>query len=367
MTNFRILILAALLVWLPAVSAWAQDQDPPEFKHPDVIRRAVEQFYVPAYKDFVGEAHRMHGEMAKFCQDPSAASLEAARAAFIRLVTIWSRAEVIRFGPVLNFGRLERIVFWPDVRGIGARQYRRLMLSRDPDALNFETLRQKSVAVQSMTALERVLFNKASENLTSKTDSAAFTCAYGTAVAANVAYQGKRVSDEWSISPSYAEYMLNPGFHTPIYLDSNSVAAALIGTFTFALEFLRDSKVYGPLGRVPGRAKPKRTQWRLSGLGLRSLVINVRALKDLYTISGLGTILPNGDRWIASSILANFELAAELLEDLDTSLPEAVGDPAYRDRLIYFGKLMRNLQRLMGEETPRALGVVLGFEWVDGD
>lgn len=367
MKAVRSLLLAIALVWLPNSITLAQDDEPPEFKHPDVIRRAVEQFYVPAYGEFVREARRMQNEMADFCKQPTPTSLKTARNAFARLVTVWSRAEVIRFGPVLNFGRLQRIVFWHDVRGIGARQYRRLMRSRDPDALNFETLREKSVAVQSMTALERVLFGKSSENLTSKTDSEGYTCAYGTAIAANVAYQGKRVFDEWSKSPSYAEYMLKPGFHTPIYLDSNSVAAALIGTFTFALEFLRDSKVYGPLGREPGRAKPKRTQWRLSGQGLRSLVINVQALKDLYVISGLGTVLPEKDRWIASSTLANFELAAEVIDDLGPSLPDAVGDPAYRDRLIYLGKLMRNLQRLLGEETPRALGVVLGFEWVDGD
>ena len=241
------------------------------------------------------------------------------------------------------------------------------MRSRDPDALEAETLRGKSVAVQSMTALERVLFDKSSERLASGTEAAVFACGFGAAVAANVAYQGGRVLDEWSKSPSYADYMLNPGFHTPIYVDSNSVAASLVATFTFALEFLRDRKIYGPLGREPGRAKPKRTQWRLSGLGLHSLTLNIQALKDLYTISGLGEVLPEKERWIASSARSNFELAAEVLADLEKSLPDAVGDPAQRDRLIYLGKLMRNLQRLLGEETPRALGVVLGFEGVDGD
>src|SRR5690606_22737995 len=99
------------------------------------------------------------------------------RAQFPAVVTAWSRIELYRFGPLMAQNRSDRILFWPDRKGIALRQVQAILADKDEAALAPETLARKSVAVQGLGALEFVLHGTGSEDLA--TPDGAFRCDYG--------------------------------------------------------------------------------------------------------------------------------------------------------------------------------------------
>ncbi|MDF2373672.1 MAG: imelysin family protein [Rhizobiaceae bacterium] len=184
MTHLRLPALAACLVMLcalrPAISpANAQTAEPP-----DVIRNAVAQFIVPAHQKFNDDAAQLENTIAVLCATPSTGQLQQARDDFDAIILAWSSISIIRIGPVLEDNRLERLLFWPDRRGIGLRQVQALLVTKDPTALDPEGLAKKSVATQGLAALEFVLFGTGAETLTQEAES--FRCGYGRAISANI-------------------------------------------------------------------------------------------------------------------------------------------------------------------------------------
>ena len=146
-------LLFAALVLLPG-SACAADRD--------IFAAMIDGFIRPGYADFAANASAMRDSAAALCTTPGADALATARENFATLVNSWSRIEIIRFGPVVADNRLERIFFWPDRRGIGLRQVQAVLADQDATAIDVETLRAKSVAVQGLGALEFTLFGTGS-------------------------------------------------------------------------------------------------------------------------------------------------------------------------------------------------------------
>ena len=92
------------------------------------------------------------------CAAPSQQALDAARQSFGETVDAWSAIEIIRFGPVTEENRLERMLFWPDRKGTGLKQVQAALAAKDATATDAGSLASKSVAMQGLGALEFVLF-----------------------------------------------------------------------------------------------------------------------------------------------------------------------------------------------------------------
>lgn len=365
MARTFVLSLALLLAF--SVSARAQDGENPEFTHPEVIRKAVYDFIVPAYRDFVVKTKNLEAAIGALCNEPSMPALTRARKTFADTVLTWSRAEIIRFGPSITLGRMERIAFWPDPKGIGARHYRRALRSKDPALLQIKSYRRKSAALQGLTALELLLHGKRADDLTTSNEKTRFACQMGVAIAANLTFIGNRNLGEWTENDAYAEYMLTPGFHNPFFRDTNAPPAFLLSTFAIMLEIIRDRKLIAALGKGGSRPKPRRTQWHRSGLGALSLRMNFTAMRDFYKIAGWSEIIPKPIGQVSELVRADLDRAIQLIDDLGMPLDRAMTDEASRAKLIQLAAIARTLQTLMGEETAKAIDVVLGFTWVDGD
>ena len=65
-----------------------------------IARAALTQVIRPGYAAFAAATSALQGKVATLCQQPSAATLREARDAFAGTVAAWSKAEIIRFGPV---------------------------------------------------------------------------------------------------------------------------------------------------------------------------------------------------------------------------------------------------------------------------
>ena len=68
---------------------------------------------------------------ARSASKPSPAALKDAQKAFAATVEAWSVVEPIRFGPVAQEHRFERMFYWPDPKGLGTSQIHDALAKQD--------------------------------------------------------------------------------------------------------------------------------------------------------------------------------------------------------------------------------------------
>jgi predicted lipoprotein len=130
----ELIMMATVLLVSVAVTA-ARAQEPSPFDHAGLARQALEQHIQPGYAALAAAAERLAKALDGHCARPTEERRRGTERAFDGLVTAWGRIEHIRFGPVTEDNRFERIFFWPDRRGLGGRQVAQTLRARDPEAL----------------------------------------------------------------------------------------------------------------------------------------------------------------------------------------------------------------------------------------
>ena len=138
------------------------------FGHRKLAKQARQDFILPGYMRLQLRVKQLRARTVGLCEAPTPLHLKAARGAYLGTIDAWGRVEMITFGPIAEHNRLERIFFWPDRKGIGLRQVRRLLANSRGDPLSAEALAKMSVAVQGLTALEVLLYGIGSSDLATR-------------------------------------------------------------------------------------------------------------------------------------------------------------------------------------------------------
>lgn len=357
MTRHLALALAfALALGQPAAAA---------VKASDVVARAVDGFVRPAYDRLRDHAASMAGAMKNLCEAPSPQHLEAARTQFLGLVEAWSAAEIIRFGPITEDNRLERMLFWPDRKGIGLKQVQAALATRDATAADAAGLAGKSVAMQGLGALEFVLHGTGADALTAANDP--YRCAYGRAVAGNVEQIAADVAQAWDRPDGFAAVWEAPGPDNAVYRDGSEAVTELVGAFIEGLDIVRDVRVKGFLGRQAGADRPKQAIYWRSGATAASLAAGLAGMDALFQASKLAEALPQDDRWIAQSIHIQFVNGAATARQAAGPIDAVLADPERRALLEHFSLVTSSLSNLFGARLTAAFGLTAGFSSLDGD
>ncbi|WP_315925746.1 imelysin family protein [Mesorhizobium sp. SP-1A] len=357
----RLLLMLALPLSLAAGSPPASA----DVKASDVIGRAVDGFVRPAYENLRDHAAATAGAMKTLCDVPSKEHLDAARNQFSGLVDAWSTAEIIRFGPITEKNRLERMLYWPDRKGIGLRQVQAALAAKDPAIADPAGIAGKSVAMQGLGALEFVLYGTGADTLEVADDP--YRCVYGRAVAGNIEQISANVSQEWNKPDGFAATWEKPGPGNAVYRDGSEAATELVGMFIDGLDQIRDVRLKGFLGRDAETDKPRLAVYWRSGKTADSLAANLAAMDDLLQVSRLEEALPQDSRWIAQSIhiqLANGVAAAKAASG---PIDAVLDDPKRRERLEHFLLITSSLSNLFGTRMTAAFGLTAGFSSLDGD
>ena len=148
------LLLAGILSLSP-LAAFAQEGyvPPPKLEEaavPGVMAKAVDDVIRPGYRRFHASASALTGAMNGLCAAPSSDTLAKAKAAFANTVSAWSEIEMVRLGPVLEKNRFERILFYPDRKGLGLKQVQAALASGNEADTKAETIAGKSGARWNM-------------------------------------------------------------------------------------------------------------------------------------------------------------------------------------------------------------------------
>lgn len=366
----RLVSTAASVIFAGFIACGAaRAAEPGAFDHAGLARRALEKHIQPGYAALVSAAATLTKSLDDYCARRTAEQQRGMERAFDGLVTAWGRIEHIRFGPITEDNRLERIFFWPDRRGIGARQVAQVIRAREGDALDPDKLAKKRVAIQGLGALETALFDTPAKEPEERT----FRCAYAKAISANIGNLAAAVLADWTGPGGYARDWLNPGDGNPHFLKASETTLALAKSLDNGLERVRDEWIGAAIGLNPQRrkltpvlAKSKRT--------LRLFQAGMDGLHHLYTAGGLHkAILDTSAAHPGVTVPLNAKLVRN---EIETARGEIVklarqGKPFDADKmmqpLVAVGFPLKNAREQAVALLGLTAGLSMGFNASDGD
>jgi hypothetical protein len=333
-----------------------------------LARQSYEKIIVPGYGAFANASHSLADKTRVLCSAPSAEALAATRQAVRNALLAFGRVEVIRFGPIAQKQRQDRLLFYPDAHGIVGKQTAKLLAKRDEADIDAEKLAGASVAMQGFGALDVALYGKGSEQLASAGPEVAFRCGYIKALTAGIAQIARETLDEWM--GDYGKLWLNPGGDNKTYLSAKETTQALYRAYVTQLEVLRLQRlaaVSGPDAKPAGPLLPH------SGLALPFVLAGVEGERavlgsDGFTATGLAS---NEKEQAAVSMLGSVEtdlgFAVRAGEAAAAMSPDAFTDAAARKRLTPMLLSLKNAEEVGRAALGDLTGQTLGFNSLDGD
>ncbi|MCW3151995.1 imelysin family protein [Achromobacter spanius] len=358
-----VLVAAASLIASTAVQAQSHATLPA-----DLGERLARDYARPAVGKMADAAAALDGALGGWCAKPDAAGAARVGEAFSQLALAWSGVEILRFGPLVQANRFERLAFWPDTRGVMPRQVQQLIAAKDDALLAPGALAGRSVAVQGLPALEYVLYGDPGllkEGKQSATPTFAYACGYARALAANVTTISRDVAQAWSAQGDFGRQFAKPQPANDLYRNPQEVAAEAMKALSTGLQFARDVKILPVLGESPDAARPKRAAFWRSGLSTRLLAANLDGLKAFYQAGAYP--LPAGEEWMDGSVRGELQAAAQTVQAVPAPLDAALQDEEGRRLLLLASLTIKNAKDIVDQNLAPALGVTIGFNALDGD
>ena len=223
----RALALGLTLLALPAMAV----------DYESVNAAAAQRHIVPAYEKLSTATAVLARQAASSCTDigPLQRDWRSAMAA-------WQGAQHLRFGPVEWFNRLQRFTFWPDPRNTTARQLSNLFQKQRMP----EDMVMSSIAVQGLSAMERVLFEPKEA---AKLATEPFRCTWLKTVTANLAGMADDILKDWRDPPRrFAVQFGAAKGPDVIYASAQEGTLDLFKSLHTAVELAADHKLARPLG-----------------------------------------------------------------------------------------------------------------------
>ncbi len=354
-----LLFLLALLI---APAATAQEAAGPA----DVAGNAITNFIRPSFDALARSAATLEGEVAALCAGPSNAALERARGGFADALRAYARIDFLRFGPLVRDNRAERLLFWPDPRGVALRQVQAALAEQPQDALDPARLAGKSVALQGFTALEFVLYGTGAEALADPVADP-YRCRFGSAVASSIAAIATALAAEWNDAEDISRRLISPMPGDADYRTVREVLEEFVGQLSFGIEAIRDTALLPFLGRTRFDPKPRSAPFWRSGLTIPLVAAKFDGIEDFFEAARFRVVVGEENRWLETSVDYDFGLVRSALARVRDPIEQALDDPAQVRALDEVLELTRDLQSLFGYSLASLLGLSVGFSSLDGD
>lgn len=354
-------VLVAALIALAAPAA-AQSALPGEA----IIKGAIEGYIQPSFQTFAEDAGLLKTSVEALCATPSNDALAGAREAFRSVVVAFSRVEFVRIGPLGVSDRLERLLFWPDRKGIALRQVQTALADEDPTAASADTLGHKSVAMQGLGALEFLLFGTGSEDLAA---AAGYRCSYARAIVTLFDGLATTVNAEWhdSSAAGQVQHMLSPQPTFSDYRTEREVLEQLAATMIHGTEAIRDTRIAPILSASTGSPKPRSALFWRSNMTAASLAANFDGIHQFFLAARYPEAIGETNAWVAKGAIFEFGNAARAAAAIVDPMEQAVADEGQLRALRYLSIITGSLDVLLGENLAAALGLSVGFSALDGD
>ena len=324
----------------------------------------AEKVMLPAFNVLAETSDAFAKTTATACSAPDAAAFDRIVAGFNAVSDAWMGAQQFRLGPLSEGQRAERFAYWPEKRNIVQKQLFELLAANDPIKLAPESFGQASVAVQGLTALERLQFEDGARDALLGGDQQKIRCAVVTAIGANLAVVAHEVVDGWAKTIADPQQAAAPFSANP-----DEATTHFYNNFLTELQIVGDQKVAAPLAPSIGEAKPKLAeQWR-SGRSLKNIALNLEAAKRAALGDGGFAALLDDAKFadLKARLSTAFDQAIAATKDVPEPLDKTVADPNARKKVELLFVRINQLRDITKQEMPAALGITLGFNELDGD
>jgi len=350
-------IVLSVLAAQPAVAA--------DFNN--AIDNAITGYIRPATAQFAISAGKLPDAVQMVCADRSEANLQAFREAYSATIHDFSRIQFLRFGPLLEEDRLSRLAFLPDPRGIGQRQIRKIYAAKDATALSAETLKDKSVAVQSLTAFDLIAFDKDTNVvLGAAGDMREFTCSYAGAIAQNTAQIAAAVAADWQDPDGYSKLLLTAGPENDLFRSSKEAMETVYNALTTGITVVKDQDILPALGSSEAKAKPRRVPFSRSANGLLYLSGELAGIKYAVVSMELTPLLPEENHRALDTLDFEFNNIQNTLLALQAPIRQTFTDSSY-NQLRAVSLTLSSVHYLMTNGMAGPMGLAGGFNALDGD
>lgn len=287
--------------------------------------------------------------------------------AFSGTVAAAARLSVLRAGALADDNRLERIAFIPDGRGVVRRQVTRLIAERDPTALDAARLREKSVALQGLTALEWAAFDKDGQIvLADRGEEAAYRCAYAASLAERLGATAREVRAAFETPSGQAALLRAPGPDNALARTHKEAAGFVFNAVTTSLELIRDQMLVPLVGEQGSAAGVPRVPFSRSHNGTTYLAGAIDGLFRVVAAAGYADGTAE-TVWIGNALRFERDNASRALAALPADLRAAMADETARGRLAYVLTVLTGLRTMLSGELAGHLGFRGGFNALDGD
>ena len=320
----------------------------------------IEQYIVPGYQQFAASVSTLREPLEILCATLSADALADAQTTFSDVMTAWQRVQHIRLGPVQLDDRLFRISFWPDPRNFTGRQLASTLESADPELLEEGVVGDRSVAIQGLMTLERLLFADA------PAQNGGYPCEYAKAIAANLSQMATEIEQEWTQPGIWLDIIQAPGPDNEIYQSDKELTGEIFKALSTGFQVLKDQKLVSVIGTEDQQPKPRRAEaWR-SGNSLSNIRASLAALDEMIQI-GYGDILNASADDGAETMRQIIRDANLALDNIQHPLPEASENEDDRKWLTFLVFQITAAQEVLAGEIVPALDLPLSFNALDGD
>lgn len=328
--------------------------------------RVIDDYVIPRFGTLAKASGRLADDIARTC-DGDAKATAALKKDFADTALAWGGVEFLRFGPMSEVGRPERIDFWPDPRGVAQRQVALLVNKRDASALDPATLAKKSAAVQGLSAIELLLHDDA-HPITATDEDARYRCQLARTMAQSTHALAEEILTEWQGDGGWRRRMIEPRADDARYKSAEEPAGDFARALITGLQMIQDRQVAPMTAVLASPEKPPRLPFARSGLSARYIGAGVVSTKDLYEAMQLSGSVPKDKAWMPKWIRAAFERLGRDAPAAVKGLSRAVKDDPERARALRMVRFhIEGIRKLVGRELAPAAGLMIGFNELDGD
>ena len=344
--------VTALLLLVSSAGA----AEPPS--HYALVQSALEKSIIPGFEALSKTAARLPDAISHVCATGDDASRLEAANAFRDTVVAWAGVEYLRFGPLADGGRRERLSFWPDPRGIMNRQLRQLIASHDLKIIESGAIAKQSAAVQGLPALEVLLTDK--DNPLGPGEASEFSCKLATAIAGNISGLTHELSEAWTTAGGWKDTMLRPGSDNAVYKEPQEGASELVKALLIGFQLVADSEVKPRLDPKSDFAGP----FAKSGLSQIYFQAGIASLGKLYDAMALESYLGDDKVWVKSWADGAWR-TLKASDGAGGALETAAKGDVPPLRKVF--DMLSGLRKLAAAEMSVAAGLTVGFNELDGD
>ena len=334
----------------------------------------------PFLAQFETAATSLVAAAAAFRKKPDATGFAGLQKGFDAVSDAWAAVQLLRFGPLSQNQRLDRISYWPERSNTTEKQMMAFLGAADQGKLSPASFATASVAIQGLSGLERMLYDseKAADNkpasdkalaaLTAGTPAAAYRAATIAAIAVNlqqIAKEGRKAWHDLALKLAKGD---QAGFAASPQEATNQIYAGLVTE----IQLVGGQKVGIPLGKSSDTAKPHQAeQWR-SGRSLHDVALNIAALRQALLGDPAGSVIAlvasDAAPALRSKLTAALDACDQAIPAVTMPLDAAVTDdkqgrPQTQAMLVKINQL----RDVITNDLPQAAGITIGFNDLDGD